>query len=439
LVLHAWAGLAGMLAARTRTSRNGRNRADDALATGGESARAAPPRGRGLQLGLVAAAVFLVFFQSQAVAPLVPALAADFAAPAHLVGLLVPAYALPYGAVALLYGPLSDRLGRRLVVSLCLGALALGALGTALAPTLAVLMVLRVVGGLSAGGVMPVALAYAADLFAYRERGRAIGVINAGLTVGQALGMSLGPALEPWLGWRVIFAGLGLAAGVVVVLLLLNSPPATAAVPAAVPAAPGGPAPTAGGAAQAPIGYLAILRQARAQRVYGLLLAVGVCSSGTMAWFGVYLHERFGLPGLGIGLAYLLYGAVGSLSPLTGALADRVGRGRLIPSGLVLLGLGALLLALQGPLPLALAGVVALGLGMQLTYPLLAGLASELAPGARGRAMGLNTFSMFMGVGWGSLLVGLVLPLGFGVAYGAVAAVATLAAVGALASMRGEK
>src|SRR2546423_13530919 len=110
-----------------------------------------PTSGRALQLALLATAVFLVFFQSQTVAPLIPVLAAEFQAPASLVGLLVPAYALPYGAMALVYGPLSDRFGRRRVVSICIGALALGALGCALAPTLAVLLPLRVAAGLSAG------------------------------------------------------------------------------------------------------------------------------------------------------------------------------------------------------------------------------------------------------------------------------------------------
>jgi predicted MFS family arabinose efflux permease len=54
---------------------------------------------------------------------------------------------------------------------------------------------------------MPVALAYAADLYRYRERGRAIGVIFAALTVGPGIGMSLCPMLEPWLGWRASASG----------------------------------------------------------------------------------------------------------------------------------------------------------------------------------------------------------------------------------------
>ena len=373
-----------------------------------------PPPARGLQLGLAAAAVFLVFFQAHMVAPLVPALAGALGTPARLVGLLVPAYSLPYGVMALVYGPLSDRLGRRAVLTICLAGTALGALGAALAPSFGWLATLRVLAGISAGGVMPVALAYAADLYRYRERGRAIGVVFAALALGSGVGMSLGPMVESWLGWRALFGGVAVGAGVVLVLLVGNR-----RLPSAATTAPGGPVPAPS--------YLTVLRQPRAKQVYTLLVLTGLCSSGISAWFGVYLNEVYGLAGAGIGLAYLTYAAIGCLSPLTGGLADRVGRGRLIPVGFGASAAGALLLATQGPLPLALTGMIAAAIGLQLTYPLLAGLASELAPAARGRALGLNTFSMFMGVGWGSLAVGALLPLGYGAAFGLIAGVAALA------------
>ena len=60
-------------------------------------------------------------------------------------------------------------------------------------------------------------------------------------------------------------------------------------------------------------------------------------------------------------------------------------------------------------------------------------------PTRRGRALGLNTFSMFMGVGGGSLLVGTLLPLGFGAAYGAAALLAGAAALAAFLALRGER
>ena len=401
---------------------------DDVDAGMWSQVRAGPPAtGQGLQLALLAMAVFLVFFQSQTVAPLIPVLAAEFAVPATVAGLLVPAYAYPYGVMALVYGPLSDRLGRRRVVAICLGAVALGAVGAALAPTLGLLLALRVAAGLSAGGVMPVSLAYVADVYPYRQRGRAIGTVFAGLALGQALGFSLGPVLEPWVGWRAIFGALAAVAGVVLALFL-RSP---------VPPAPSRP--TTAGPPAARGGYWAVLAQPRASRVYAFSLLGSLCSTGSSAWFGVYVHERYGLDTLAIGLAYLGYGVAGAISPFTGMLADRVGRALLIPGGLATLALGALLLALQGPLPLALVGIASVALGLQLVYPLLAGLASELAPHARGLALGLNTFATFMGVGSGALLVGLLVPFGFGVAFGMVALVGALAALAALALLRGER
>ena len=49
------------------------------------------------------------------------------------------------------------------------------------------------------------------------------------------------------------------------------------------------------------------------------------------SWFGVYAHERFGMGSLAIGAAYLAFGVVGSVSPLAGVLADRIGRSRRSP------------------------------------------------------------------------------------------------------------
>ena len=68
-------------------------------------------------LQILAAATFLIFFQAYMVAPLIPRLAAVFGASERSVGLIVPAYLILYGASGLFYGILSDRLGRRKVVS----------------------------------------------------------------------------------------------------------------------------------------------------------------------------------------------------------------------------------------------------------------------------------------------------------------------------------
>src|SRR2546426_4262018 len=67
-------------------------------------------------LRVLSAATFLIFFQAYMVAPLIPRLSAVFSVSAQTVGLIVPAYMIPYGISTLFYGLISDRLGRRPII-----------------------------------------------------------------------------------------------------------------------------------------------------------------------------------------------------------------------------------------------------------------------------------------------------------------------------------
>ena len=73
-------------------------------------------------LHVMAAASFLVFFQAYLVAPLIPSLSIEFHASTDFLGMLVPAYMLPYGISTLFYGPISDRFGRKAVILYPAGA-----------------------------------------------------------------------------------------------------------------------------------------------------------------------------------------------------------------------------------------------------------------------------------------------------------------------------
>jgi MFS family permease len=62
-------------------------------------------------LRMLAVATFIIFFQAYMVAPIIPALSNTFGASAERVGLIVPAYLIPYGISTLAYGLLADRIG----------------------------------------------------------------------------------------------------------------------------------------------------------------------------------------------------------------------------------------------------------------------------------------------------------------------------------------
>jgi MFS family permease len=62
-------------------------------------------------LRMLALATFIIFFQAYMVAPIIPALSVALNASVQAVGVLVPAYLIPYGVATLFYGLLADRVG----------------------------------------------------------------------------------------------------------------------------------------------------------------------------------------------------------------------------------------------------------------------------------------------------------------------------------------
>lgn len=186
-------------------------------------------------------------------------------------------------------------------------------------------------------------------------------------------------------------------------------------------------------------GYGALLRTARGQRTYAYVLINAVLQSGVYTWLGVYLSQRFGLGELGIGLALLSYGIPGFLlGPVIGRVADRYGRARLIPAGVAVGAVCALVLAAPLPLVAVRVAVITLSLGYDMTQPPLGGIVTDL-PGHRGQAMGLNVFTLFTGLGLGALAFQALLPAGFPTAFIVFGAGALLAAALGVPLFRDER
>jgi predicted MFS family arabinose efflux permease len=352
-------------------------------------------------LWVLSATTFLIFFQAYMIAPLIPRLATVFNVSVQTMGLAVPAYLVAYGTATLFYGPLSDRWGRRPVI---IGSLAVFVVLTALtsfAHSSAELTVVRLVTGLGAGGIVPLALALIGDLFPYQQRGRPIGWLFGAMSGGMAGGSVAGVMLEPFVSWQGLFFGAAALSAITLFLLLpyrtlLGSRGTTAKQPLVAIVA----------------GYWTLLGTARGRRTYGYVFLNAVFHSGVFTWLGVYFSRRYGVGGVGIGLALLGYGVPGFLfGPAIGRLADRFGRSHLIPLGLILAGFSSAALALDIPIVMAPVLVTMLSLGYDLTQPLLAGIVTDLGP-RRGQAIGLMAFILFVGFGVGSLIFGAMLPLG---------------------------
>lgn len=381
-------------------------------------------------LQLLSAATFLIFFQGYAIAPLIPRLSATMGVSEQLVVLSVPAYLIAYGVSTLFYGVLSDHLGRRRILLVSFVALILLTLLSATAQTAGQLIAWRLLTGLGASGVVPLGLALLGELFPYEQRGRPLGWLFGAMAGGAAFGSTLGVVAEPFIGWRMLFVGVGLCAAVVLVLLipyrsLLGSPRS-------------GSAPTI---RQVFSGYRELLSTPRGLRTYAYVLLNAVFHSGVFTWLGVYFSRRYGLGEVGIGLALVGYGLPGFvLGPVIGRGADRWGRSWLLPIGLLLAALSVFALSYDLPLLVAVAAVTNLSLGYDMTQPLLAGIVTTLGDGKRrGQAMGLNVFTLFTGFGLGSFLFGAYLRSGFGPALTGFGIVQAAAAVAAILLFRAER
>lgn len=359
----------------------------------------------GLLRGL-AAATFLIFFQAYMVAPLLPQLASIFGVSDQAIGLVIPAYLIPYGVATLFYGTLSDRVGRWRIISASLLAFVILTALTGSARSATQLTLWRLFTGLGASGVVPLALALMGDLFPYEQRGRPLGWLFGAMAGGAAFGATAGAILASLVGWRMLFVGVSVSAVVVFAFLLRYR--------SLFAAGRHGPHPSFREVLRA---YWGLLTTQRGFRTYAYVLWNGVFHGGVYAWLGVYLARRYGLSEAGIGLALLGYGVPGFLlGPVIGRAADRWGRRWLVPIGLAVGAVAAVVLIPHAPLVVAPFAAATLSLSYDMTQPLLAGIVTGLDEKRRGQAMGLNVFGLFVGFGLGSLFFGELLRLSFGIA-----------------------
>lgn len=380
-------------------------------------------------LRMLSLATFIIFFQAFMVAPIIPRLSEVFGVSPQEIGLIVPAYLIPYGLATLVYGLLADRLGLWRIMAASLLAFAVLTALTATARSVHELVLWRLLTGLGASGVVPLALVLVARLYPYEQRGRPLGWIFGAMAGGMAFGSTVGAVLEPYIGWRALFITLGAAGALLLVVVV----PYRGLIGSAVQGTPG----NFGALLR---GYRELLGTARGQRTYAYVFVNSVFHSGVFTWLGLYLERRYGLGPVGIGIALLGYGIPGFVfGPLIGRAADRYGRGRLIPIGLALGAIAGAALIADIPLIAAVVAITVLSLGYDMTQPLFAGLVTSIGGKRPGQAMGLNVFMLFVGFGVGSLVFGEVLRHGFNPALGIFAVVEAGVAIAAVVLFRAEK
>ena len=134
--------------------------------------------------------------------PALPALTDGFGAPMAQAQLTLSALLLAFGLSQLLWGPLSDRFGRRPVLLLGLSAYTLAAVGSALASSMALLIVWRTVQGAAMGAAVMGARAVVRDLYQPEMGARVMSKGLSGLGLIACISPPLGGLISDFFGWR---------------------------------------------------------------------------------------------------------------------------------------------------------------------------------------------------------------------------------------------
>ena len=130
---------------------------------------------------------------------------AIFQADQAAVQLTFSAYVVAYGGLQLVYGPLSDRHGRKSVLLVGLVLATIGSLLAALSPDLPSLTAARFLQGAGAAATMVVGRSMVQDLFEGAERTRVMAYIGMVLGMCPPLATVIGGQLHVRLGWQSNF------------------------------------------------------------------------------------------------------------------------------------------------------------------------------------------------------------------------------------------
>ena len=152
--------------------------------------------------------------------PALPALAQDLGAGMPQVQLTLTALLLAFGVSQLVWGPLSDRFGRRPILLLGLAAYIVAAIGSALARSMDLLIIWRTLQGAAMGAGVMCARAIIRDLYAPADGAGVLSKALSGLALVACLSAPLGGLVAAWINWRAALLVLAVFAAFTLALVV---------------------------------------------------------------------------------------------------------------------------------------------------------------------------------------------------------------------------
>jgi DHA1 family bicyclomycin/chloramphenicol resistance-like MFS transporter len=371
-------------------------------------------------------------FTMQVLIPVLPALSGHFAVPYASAQLTLTVYLVGIALGQLIYGPLSDRFGRRplLLAGLCVYLLA--SIAASLAPTIGILIGARAIQAAGACAGMVMTRAMIRDVFPRDQAASKIGFVMMGMTVAPMMAPLVGAELQALFGWRATMLACA-TFGLLLLVLVLRHLRETLREPQPLPGLVG-----IGGA------YVSLFR-IHSFRCYSIVTA---CSSGVFFSFMAgaprvlveglgHTPRAYAIAFMGISISF----ALGSF--LAGRHTAKRGVRQMHQAGLIETTLGAALsvltlATLPLSLPLFFAPVLLVGIGNGISQPNSMAAAISVQPRLAGTASGVVGATQMAFGALMTMVTGLVeTGTGFGTAL--VMAACAPGAQGGLAMVRRER
>lgn len=327
------------------------------------------------------------------IAGILPDIAHSVGVSVATAGLLVTAFSLTIAIGSPILATLTGNVPRRRLLLITLVVFIAANILAALSPNYAILMVARILAAVGVALYIPTAVAIAAALAPVEKRGRALAVINAGLTIALALGLPIGTYIGKQFHWQTTFLVVA-AVGIVAFLGILILFPSVANPPT--------------------VGLSKRLSLLGDPAIVVTLLTTALAMTGfytTYPYLSVLLQNVTHLNGTGISVMLLLFGIAGALGNLVGGYGtDHVGAVKTVGFGVSMVAIALLLLPLTASsivgaaIPLAVWGLT----GWMLTPPQqhrLVGRVPQSAP----VVISLNASAIYIGTGLGAAIGGQVL------------------------------
>src|SRR3989338_226933 len=331
------------------------------------------------------------------VIPILPYYAASFGATATNLGWLMMCYSAMQFLFSPFWGGLSDRIGRRPVILICLVGIGSSLVLLGMAKSMAWLFLARLLGGFF-GANISAATAYIADTTTTENRTKGMGIIGAAFGLGFLFGPALGGVLSRTsYGFPALVAAGIAGLNFIFAFFFLKEPRLNEKERATH---------------RSHLSLFFIRQTLQKQKIawpilFFFLTTLGIAQLETA--FGLFLLKRFHLDAYhaGLILAFIALVMVFIQGGAIGSLVKKFGEKNLIRGGSLLMTLGLALVAVSFLFNLSLFGFFIHALGYAVVNPSLAGLVSSETTGdVQGSTMGVYHSAGSLGRIVGPLLAG---------------------------------